>query len=258
MTRGTTFRRRAALPPLAALLLGASALSQAQSSDIPDLEGIWGWGACMDRQGWECMLLDIDDPRLTERAKGYRDAFDEVAQPKYDCAPMSIPHLWSDPYAYEIEQLDDRVIFRYEKDDVVRTAWLEGKGHEYPHQSQYFTQGFSTARYEGDALVVETTRFTFDPQGLNADFKLASSTQKKVVERYFRDGDAMRLDVETTDAFMLKEPWVFQVRSQPVEGPLPLPWDCDATAARQTLTVLPSSYPQDAPPERLEIKTGKF
>src|SRR5690606_24127295 len=98
----------------------------------------------------------------------------------------SIPHMWSDPYVYQIEQFDDRVVFTYEKDDVVRTAWLEGKGHSYPAKNQYFPYGFSTARYDGDALVVETTHFAFDPQGLNADFRLASSTQKKVTERYWK------------------------------------------------------------------------
>lgn len=240
------------LLPCAALALAASGFSQAASSDKPDLSGIWGWGACLDREGWECMLLEADDERLTERAKAFRDAFDEVAQPKYDCAPMSIPHMWSDPYVYEIEQLEDRVIMRYEKDDVVRTVWLEGHGHERPAANRFFVHGYSTGRYEGDTLVVETTRFTFDPQGLNADFKLPSSTQKKVTERYRRDGEAIILEVVTEDTFFLKEPWIFEVRSQPVDGEMPPPWNCDVEAARQSLTVFPTSYPQDPEIERIE------
>lgn len=240
------------LLPLAALVLGSPLLAQGASNAVPDLEGVWGWGACTDRDGWECMLLDHDDDRLTARAKAFRDAFDEVAQPKYDCAPMSFPHMWSDPYLYEIEQREDRVIMRYEKDDVVRTIWLEGHDHERPAVNQYFVHGYSTGHYEGDTLVVETTRFTFDPQGLNADFKLPSSTQKKVTERYSRQGDAMRLHVTTIDTFFLNQPWVFEVVSQPVEGELPLPWDCQVEAARQSLSVFPTSYPQDPDIERIE------
>jgi len=149
---------------------------------------------CVDGPGFRCMLLEEDDELLTERAKAYRDAIDEVAQPKYDCAPMSIPHMWTDPYSHQIEQTDDRVIFTYGKDDVVRTVWLDGHNHAKPAINEFFYFGYSTGHYEDGALVVETTRFTFDPQGLNADFKLPSSTQKKVTERYTKDGNDLILE----------------------------------------------------------------
>ena len=230
---------------IATLAMGPSGFSQATSSEVPDLSGVWAWGRCVDGSGFSCMLLEADDARLTERARGFRDAFDEIAAPKYDCAPMSIPHMWTDPYSHLIEQLSDRVILTYEKDDVVRTVWLDGHDHPAPALNQFFVHGYSTGRYEGDTLVVETTRFTFDPMGLNSDFKLASSTQKRVTERYSRDGDALTLEVTTEDVFFLKEPWSFLVRSQPDPQPLALPWDCDLEAARQTLRLLPTSYPED-------------
>ena len=67
---------------------------------------------------------------------------------------MSIPHLYTDPYAYKIEQMDDRVILSYEKDDVVRTVWLEGHGHERPALNQFFVHGYATGRYEGSEAVL--------------------------------------------------------------------------------------------------------
>ena len=235
----------------AALVLCGAETVMAASSEVPDLSRVWQFGPCYDGSGFACMTLEQDSALLTNRAKAYRDAFDEAAQPKYDCAPMSIPHMWSDPYAQQIEQLEDRVIFTYGKDDVVRTVWLEGHGHPKPAINEFLYFGHSTGRYEDGQLIVETSKFTFDPQGLNADFKLPSSTQKKVTERYWLEGDNLVLEVTTIDTFFLKEPWTFKVRSQPDTNPLDLPWNCDLDGARDILELLPSDYPDDPPIERI-------
>jgi hypothetical protein len=224
-----------------AMLLGATSASAA-SDNVPDISGVWQWGRCMEGQGISCMLLEEDDARLTDRAKALRDALDEAAAPKYDCAPMSIPHMWTDPYSHQIEQFDDRVVFTYGKDDVVRTAWLPNSNHKKPAPNEYF--------YFGDS-VGETTHFTFDPQGLNADFRLASSTQKKVTERYTREGDDLVLEVTTTDTFFLKEPWVYKVKSVRDPEPLALPWACDQEGSRDILKLMAPKYPNDPPIVRL-------
>lgn len=246
MNRNAVTRRVSLLVGLAVLAAGLSCYSQTPSR-VPDLNGVWGWGRCLDGSGFRCMILDEDDARLTERARGFQAAFDEIAAPKYDCAPMRIPHMYTDPYSFQIEQQDDRVILTYEKDDVVRTAWLEGHGHPEPAINEFFPEGYARGRYEGDTLVVVTTRFTFDPTGLNSDFKLASSTQKRVTERFTRDGESLLLEVTTEDPFFLREPWTYRVRSQPDDEPLALPWACDLEAARQTLRLVPTVYPEDPP-----------
>jgi hypothetical protein len=237
---------RALFPAVAFSLSALSQVfAQSESSNVPDVSGVWQWGQCMSGPGFECMVLEEDDELLTGRARAYRDAIDEVAQPKYDCAQMPVPHIWTDPYSYQIEQHEDRVVITYGKDDIVRTVWLAGHGHPMPEVYEYFYFGHSTGRYEDGALIVETSQFTFDPQGLNADFKLPSSTQKQVIERFSRDGDALIVDVTTSDTFFLKEPWTFRTRSQPDPEPLALPWDCDLDGARQILPLLPTSYPDD-------------
>jgi len=243
--------RKTILFACTALAVGVTLPSSAATAQVPDLNGVWKWGACEDGTNFGCMILEEDDELLTDRAKAYRDAIDETAQPKYDCAPMSIPHMWTDPYSHQIEQFEDRVVFTYGKDDVVRTAWLENHGHKPPAHNEFLYTGYSVGRYEGDALIVETTHFSFDPQGLNADFKLASSTQKKVTERYTRDGEGLKLTVSTEDQFMLKEPWVYSVRSERDPEPLALPWNCDLGASRQILKLLPSDYPNDAKVTRI-------
>ncbi|HET9219690.1 MAG TPA: hypothetical protein VFR18_22095 [Terriglobia bacterium] len=231
---------------------GMTILSQAPAAKVPNVSGVWGWGRCIDGTGFNCMLIEADSPLLTKRARSFVAAFDETAAPKYDCAPMSIPHLYTDPYAYKLEQRPDRVIISYEKDDVVRTVWLDGHGHKRPALNQFFVHGYSTGRYEGETLVVETTRFTFDPMGLNADFKMPTSSQKKVTERFTREGNALVLEVTTEDPFFLNKPWVYRVRSQPTNGELALPWDCDLEAARQSLLLIKTNYPEDPAVKRIE------
>lgn len=238
--------------PCAALALTGTCSALAADDAIPDLSGVWQWGQCVGADGFGCMLLEQDDARLTERAKAYRDAFEEAAQPKYDCAPISIPHLWTDPYSHQIDQFDDRVVFTYGKDDVVRTVWLEGHGHPAPGINEFTYFGHSTGHYENGALIVETNKFTFDPQGLNADFKLASSTQKKVTEVYTLVEGDLELEVTTIDTFFLKEPWIYKIRSRPDPNPLTLPWACDLDGSREILKLMPGDYPNDPPIQRIQ------
>ena len=101
---------------------------------------------------------------------------------------------------------------------------------------------------------METTHFAFDPQGLNADFRLPSSTQKKVVERYTREGTDLVLEVTTTDPFFLKKPWVYKVRSKIDPEPLALPWDCDAESSRDILKLMAPKFPNDPPIVRLPVE----
>jgi hypothetical protein len=242
----------ATFPLIVAIWVFPSAAgAQSGSADVPDISGVWQWGQCIGGSPFDCMLLEEDDDLLTDRARAYRDAIDEVAQPKYDCAPMPIPHIWTDPYSFQIEQFDDRVVITYGKDDIVRTVWLDGHGHPEPAVNEFFYFGYATGHYEDGALVVKTSRFTFDPQGLNADFKLPSSTQKVVTERFSRDADDLILEVSTIDTFFLREPWSFTVRARPDPEPLALPWNCDLEGSRQILKILPTSYPEDPEIERV-------
>jgi hypothetical protein len=226
-----------------------STFTYGASEEVPDLSGFWGVGRCPDGSFTSCNTLTQDDQRLTNRSRAYQAAIDEYAQPKYDCAPMAIPHLYTDPYNYRIEQLGDRVNFYYAKDDVVRTVWLTD--HPEPRVSDFFIQGHSHGQYEDGALIIKTDKFTFDPQGLNADFQIASSTQKQVTEWFERDGDDLMFKVTTVDTFFLLEPWSYEVRSTPAAD-LGGEWSCSPRSSRHSLRFVPPKYSEDPTPERLE------
>ena len=100
-------------------------------------------------------------------------------------------------------------------------------------------------------MVVDTTRFAFDPAGLAGDFMSApSSTQKRLIERYWREGDNLRMDLTVEDPIFLLGSINFVMEWRPSDQPLSLPWDCDPEAARRNLQLVPTKYPQDPPVNR--------
>src|SRR5437899_1907319 len=125
-------------------------------------------------------------PELNERALAYQKVFDEAISPKYDCQPATPPAIEYDPYHQEIVQWPDRVLIRYEKDDQLRTIWLDGRK---PTPHDYGIQGISVGHYEGNALLVETSHYVFDVTGFDDYNGIPSSPQKKVSEKYWRQGD---------------------------------------------------------------------
>jgi hypothetical protein len=192
--------------------IGLAAQSQPARSGVPNLSGIYNGRRCVPANSDVCPEMNVKggERLFNARGKALVAAFDEVAAPTYDCSPATLPIIFGDPYAFRIEQLPDRVNFTYEKDDVVRTVWLEGQGHSTPRQGLLFMHGYSTSRYEGNQLVVETSRFTFDPEGFAGDaLNAPSSTQKRLIERYSRDGDTLRMELTAEDPIFLLEPFKY-------------------------------------------------
>src|SRR5690606_32264008 len=142
-----------------ALVAGAAAVLAAgvpppasAQRDIPDLTSIWARRGCTG--GQSCPFIPSELP-LKARAIGFMQAFDEPLGPKYDCVQATMPSLVIDPYNFAIEQHEDRLVLTYEKDDIVRTIWLEGHAPQ-PAVYDVFWQGHSVGRYQDGALVGET------------------------------------------------------------------------------------------------------
>src|SRR6185436_675898 len=131
--------------------LAVQAQAPAASAQIPNLAGIWDGTTRARPVNSETIPWGKDNfPVLNERALAYQKVFDEALAPKYDCQPATPPAIEYDPYNMEVIQWPDRVIFRYEKDDQLRTVWLDGRA---PRSVDYGVQGFSVGRYDADALV---------------------------------------------------------------------------------------------------------
>jgi hypothetical protein len=225
---------------MALAITGVRAQAPAAGS-IPDLKGIWDGTTRARPVNSETVPWGKDNfPQLNERALAYQKAFDEALAPKYDCQPASSPAIQYDPYSMEVVQMSDRVLFRYEKDDQVRTVWLDGRK---PTSQDISIQGFSVGRYEGNALLVDTDHFVFDITGFDDYNGIPSSTLKKVHERYWREGNELKVTVTVEDELFLKKPASYTARWLPQRAGYQLSkWDCDAEASRAPVKMMPSKY----------------
>ena len=239
------FRVAAAAALSAALGLGTAALQAQQEiydpTKIPHLIGIWdGGGRARPVNSENYPWTKENFPVLNERALAYQKVFDEALSPKYDCQPSSSPAIQYDPYAMEVLQWPDRVIFRYEKDDQIRTVWLDGRK---PTIYDWGIQGFSVGRYEGDALIVETDHFVFDITGFDDYNGIPSSQMKKVRERYWREGTELKVTVTVEDPMFLKQPASYTTRWLPARPNYKLSsWDCDPETSRAPVRMMPQKY----------------
>jgi hypothetical protein len=211
---------------------GLGVALQAQSAGaVPDLKGIWA------RTG---RVVTPGELHLNARGVALKEAIDESLAPMYDCVPATTPHILGDPYNFQIEQQADRVILRFEKDAVTRTVWLEGKGHRQATPNDYAVQGYSMGRYENGQLVVTTTKFTFDPGGLeDKPPMIPSSTQKKVTERYYKKGNELIVEATMEDPLILTAPAKFVFQFKPTTEAL-VEWpECDPEQARAPINYMP-------------------
>ena len=113
-----------------------------------------------------------------------------------DCTPEgdSLRHQIIAPVPWQVEQLEDRVIFRYEYWNAERVVYLDGRK---PPAGQAATRlGHSTGYYEDNTLVVETTNVIPNVTNVPGGGAFAPSADTRFIERYTFHPDNGRLDME--------------------------------------------------------------
>jgi hypothetical protein len=208
---------------------------------VPALAGIWDGGGRARPVNSEVHPWAKDNfPVLNERGLAYQKVFDEALAPKYDCQPATPPAIEYDPYFMEVVQQADRVTLKYEKDDQVRTVWLDGR---QPTVHDIALQGFSTGKYENGALIVTTDHFLFDITGFDDYNGIPSSTLKKVTERYWREGPELKVTVTVEDSMFLKQPASYTTRWLPGRAGYKMEaWECDPETSRAPVKMMTPKY----------------
>jgi hypothetical protein len=225
----------------------------AQPSGVPDLSGNWQfvreffacgeWNVDHNGQGRHECTVPIDQMPLNARARAWAEFFDEPVGGMWDCAPAPLPSLLAHPTPTNIVQRPDRINISYEHDDGRRTIWMDGRRH--PPASELFYHGHSIGHYEEDVLVIETTNFTFDPDGMDDHGHLPSSTRKRLTERYTRTSpDSLELEITYEDSLFLTEPFTYTRQIRRTAFPVGQWGYCDPEQSRRQLDTLPvSKYP---------------
>src|SRR5436190_7519596 len=227
------------------ILVGIAPSSESQSSR-PNLEGMWSDPpatavgtfcsfACTDA-GIERIYALLDDPandsrpfrELQEEARSYEREFirgrltsealktypvDQAQNPSFlRCEPPGLAQQMFMPHQFEIRwRGNDRVEFRYGEWDARRTIYLDGRKSPSKQPTLF---GHSVGRWDGEALVVETSGIAAGiagwPQLLA--FSAEHSSQLHIVERYTRskDGKTLLLTATVEDPWSLREPLVLK------------------------------------------------
>jgi hypothetical protein len=144
-------------------------------------------------------------PRLTEAAlKTYPlDPADDPGLLR--CEPWGLAKQMFAPHQLEIRRVDaNRIELRYGEWEAVRTVYLDGR--VAPAEQPASRLGHSIGRFEGDTLVVETSRVAAGITGWDSQH----SDQFRVVERFTRsdDGNTLNLTATLEDPWSLREPVV--------------------------------------------------
>jgi hypothetical protein len=178
----------------AALLLLLCFSAGAISQEAPSLNGMWS-----------------DPPETIEDTFCFFFCTD--ADPGFlECEPWGFAREIFAPHQLRIEQLADRVELLYGEWTVRRTIYLDGR--KPPAGEGATPMGYSVGRYEGDALVIETTHIAANLAPWGFGFPLAfpfdgrHSDQLRAVERYTRsaDGERLLMSATLTDPWALREP----------------------------------------------------
>ena len=178
----------------------------AQTAARPDLSGIWtrtGPGANQNfgkgTPPLQPSAKAIYDQNRAGTPPGTDEGHDEVDPTTY-CLPLGMPRILSLNQPFDIVQTAQVVYMLFEAGQTQRRIYLDVR--KLPENYPLTYMGFSTGRYDGDALVVETAAISelpwLDQSGT------PHSDALRVTERIRRSGPNM-LEI----AFRFEDPKVF-------------------------------------------------
>jgi hypothetical protein len=136
-----------------------------------------------------------------------------LSDPIFSCFPPGVPRIYMLNFPVQIVQTPSQVILLFEFDHFVRRIYLDGRPHD--KDAGQLWMGDSVGKWEGDALVADTTNFndktTLDREGY------PHSEAMHLVERFRRvDHDNLVVDLTVDDPKAYTKPWTatlnFQLR----------------------------------------------
>jgi hypothetical protein len=195
----------------------------------PDLSGIWDKGllpaevpppgpfgnvapslAFRDLKN----ALGADVPMLpwAAKLKAERHAADSKDHPDAHCLPLHPIQLHLHPQPRKIIQTPQLLVFLYEANDGRREIHLDGRALP-TGDPQPFWYGYSTGRWEGDTLVVESNGFK--DQSWIDEWGTPGSDKLKLTERIGRPTfGTLQIQMTIEDAKTFTKPFSFTVEQR--------------------------------------------
>jgi len=129
----------------------------------------------------------------------------ELAKPSVNCLPRGVASIWlQNPYSTLIVHTPRTMVQLYEVLNNWRVVHLDGR--PLPRNPEPFFYGNSSARWEGDTLVVESTGY--DERTSMMPEVLFHSDELRVTERYTRPSmNYLIVEITINDPKVLTKPW---------------------------------------------------
>ena len=178
-------------------------LALTRADGLPNLTGTWGRGRGRPA------FFDHRAPPFNEAGAALQAEWDPADDPQVACEdPTLIRQAGFTPHPVRIEQFDDRVVLSYEEYGGVRTIHFDGRDAGQPGDD-HLKLGRSTARYESDRLIIESTHITAGPTGTPGH---QLTDRVTTVETYRRlddptQGPMVEMEMIINDPGHLYEPW---------------------------------------------------
>lgn len=166
---------------------------------------------------------------LSAKGQEVVDNFHEDQNPMVTCGNPGPPKMMIVPYPMIMSRPDENtVVIERELMQDKRYIYLNGTGEK----GEPSKLGYSTGRFDGDTLIVETANFIDDPWGSHTG--VDSSAEKHLVEKFTMSEDGMYLHAEITitDPVYLAKPVTFSHRWQKLADRPVIQAPCTMEAAR--------------------------
>ena len=167
---------------------------------------------------------------LSARGQEIVDNFHEDQNPMVTCGNPGPPKMMIVPYPMVLTRPDENtVVIERELMKEKRYVYLNGTGPEMGAPSRL---GYSTGKFAGNSLIVETTHFIDDPWGSHTG--VDSSSEKHLVEKFTMSDDGLFLyaDITVTDPVYLSKPHTFKHRWEKLADRPVIQAPCTMEAAR--------------------------
>jgi hypothetical protein len=150
---------------------------------------------------------DLVNQRRTANSTGV-GAAGEKLDPHVRCLPPSFPRAWAFPQYKKIVQTPGLIIVLHEFEASYRQIFTDGR--PLPTDPQPSWNGYSTGRWDGDTLVVETIGFRDD---LWLDMSGSPLTGAGKVTERFRRVNYGKLEIQVTvdDPKAYTKPWTVRM-----------------------------------------------
>ena len=133
---------------------------------------------------------------LTDAGQVRVDAFSEFDEPNQadDCAPSGMPNLLWHGTAMQVSENEGDLVFHYERGNTIRSISMDSE--PAPSSHPVTPVGYSTGRWEGSSLVIETTHLA--GRSVRNNHAQPLSDEATLTERYWREPGSNDLNLELT------------------------------------------------------------